>query len=125
MVGAADVEQNIGAPRQTLFHASAVSGLAWLPEDTEDNLLTSHYLLLLTPEEKEAAGMHVSVTTPDCTSSFYRYLSEQVHVLYTRRHALVLPRHLLVWNWRGAADLVVADTLCGDASPPGVGLCTY
>lgn len=37
MVGAADVEQNIGAPRQTLFHASAVSGLAWLPEDTEDN----------------------------------------------------------------------------------------
>jgi len=34
MVGAADVEQNIGAPRQTLFHASAVSGLAWLPEDT-------------------------------------------------------------------------------------------
>lgn len=73
--------------------------------------------------------MHVSVTTPDWTSSFHRYLSEQVHVLYTRRHALVLPRHLLVWNWRGAADLVVADTqpdtLCGDASPPGVGLCTY
>lgn len=40
MVGAADVEQNIGAPRQTLFHASAVSGLAWLPEDTEDNRAT-------------------------------------------------------------------------------------
>lgn len=40
MVGAADVEQNIGAPRQTLFHASAVSGLAWLPEDTEDNQVT-------------------------------------------------------------------------------------
>lgn len=40
MVGAADVEHNIGAPRQTLFHASAVSGLAWLPEDTEDNQAT-------------------------------------------------------------------------------------